>query len=77
MLTIILNLLTLLGLLFGAGYVGSWVTEYECKRKSQNGQVPLFVVGNIGFFSGASGGGFVLLLAVLLWWNGLLYVHIW
>jgi hypothetical protein len=70
MLSTILNLLTLFGLLFGAGSVGAWVAEYTAKRTYPD-------VSNIGFLSGASGGGLVLLLAVLRWWSGLLDVHIW
>jgi hypothetical protein len=67
MLSTILNLLTLVGLLFGAGYVGGWVAEYNGKRARHD-------VSNIGFFSGASGGGFVVLLAVAAWWSGWLHI---
>jgi hypothetical protein len=70
MLSTILNLWTLIGLLFGAGFVGGFVAEYNAKRARHD-------VSNIGFFSGASGGGFILLIAVVWWWSGLLHIRIW
>jgi hypothetical protein len=71
MLSIVLNLFTLLGILFASGYVGGWVADgYAAKRTHYD-------VGNVGFFSGAAGGAVILLFAVLWWWSGLLHAHIW
>jgi hypothetical protein len=68
MLSTILNLWMLVGLLFGAGYVGAWVAEYNAKHKRHE-------VGNIGFFSGAAGGGLILVFALAGWWSGSLQVR--
>ena len=68
MLSTILNLCMLVGMLFGAGYVGAWVAEYNAKHTRHD-------VGNIGFFNGATGGGLVLLIALAGWWSGWVQVH--
>jgi hypothetical protein len=67
MLSTTLNLWTLVGLLFGAGYVGACAAEYTAKHTHQD-------LSNIGFVSGASGGGLVVLLAVAAWWSGWLHI---
>ena len=82
MISTILSLGGIVGLVVGAGFMGGFIAR--CKAPSVEIRIKppwsaydrAILVENIGFLSGAAGGGFILLLSLILWWLGRLHIDI-
>jgi uncharacterized membrane protein YfcA len=80
--SIALYLAGLFGLMVCAGYIGGLTARYKAPSVEKRTEPPwsayerAILVENIGFLSGAAGGGFVLLLSFIVCWMGRLHIEL-
>jgi hypothetical protein len=78
----VLYLGALIGLLCRAGYAGAFVARQKAPRLEARTSPPWTAyerareLENVGFLSGAAGGGLILTFVLVYWWVGDIQIHI-